>query len=68
VETENSSACATVNWKVCVSAIAMYCLCVSVNKSECVTQLLINPIIRTRNRLISDVYHPIRHNLVSGSG
>jgi hypothetical protein len=25
VETENPSACATVNWKVCISAIALYC-------------------------------------------
>jgi hypothetical protein len=48
VERENPSACATVNWKVCISAIALYCLCVSVTKSECVNQLLINPIIRTR--------------------
>jgi hypothetical protein len=37
VETENFSACATVNWKVCISAIALYSLCVSVTKSECVT-------------------------------
>jgi hypothetical protein len=27
VETENPSACATVNWSVCKSAIALYCLC-----------------------------------------
>jgi hypothetical protein len=32
---ENPSACAMVNWKVSISAIALYCLCVSVTKSEC---------------------------------
>jgi hypothetical protein len=32
VETENPSACATVNWKVCKSAIALYCLYLSVIK------------------------------------
>jgi hypothetical protein len=64
VERENPSACATVNWKVCISAIALYCLCVSVTKSEYVTQLLINLIIRTRTRLISGMYHPRSHNMV----
>jgi hypothetical protein len=37
VKTKNPSARATVNWKVCKPAIALYCLCVSVIKSECVT-------------------------------
>jgi hypothetical protein len=37
VERENSSACATVTWKVCISAIALCCLCVNVTRSECVT-------------------------------
>jgi hypothetical protein len=37
VDRDNPSACATVNWKVFISAIALYCLCVSVTKSECVT-------------------------------
>jgi hypothetical protein len=37
VETENPSACATVNWKVCKWARTLYCLYVSVIKSECVT-------------------------------
>jgi hypothetical protein len=64
VERENPSACATVNWKVCISAIALYCLCVSVTKSEYVTQLLINPIIRTRTHLINDVYYHTRHNIL----
>jgi hypothetical protein len=36
VESGNHSACATVNWKVCKSAIALYCRRVSVIKSECV--------------------------------
>jgi hypothetical protein len=48
---------------VCISAIALYCLCVSVTKSECVTQLLINPIIRNRTRLISGVCHPTLDNI-----
>jgi hypothetical protein len=37
VERENPSACAMVNWKVCISAIALCGLFVSVTKSECVT-------------------------------
>jgi hypothetical protein len=37
VKSENSSACATVNWKVCKSARAQCDLYVSVIKSECVT-------------------------------
>jgi hypothetical protein len=44
VETENPSACATVNWKVCKSAIALYHLYLNVIKGECVTKVLINPI------------------------
>jgi hypothetical protein len=50
VETKNPSACATVECKVCKSAIALYCLYLNVIKSECVTEELINPIIRTRTR------------------
>jgi hypothetical protein len=45
VETGNPSACAVVNWKVCKSAIALYCLYLSVIKRECVTNVLISPII-----------------------
>jgi hypothetical protein len=37
VETENSSARATVNCKLCKREITLYCLCVSVIMSECVT-------------------------------
>jgi hypothetical protein len=50
VEKEDPNACATVNWKVYKSAIALYCLYLSVIKRECVTKVLINPIIRTRTR------------------
>jgi hypothetical protein len=51
VETENPSVCATVDWKVCKSVIALCCLCnLSVVKRVCVTKLLINLIIRTRTR------------------
>jgi hypothetical protein len=64
VERENPSACATVNCRsVCKSGRALYCLCVNVIKSECVTQLLINPMIITRSCLISGVYHHTRHNI-----
>jgi hypothetical protein len=45
VETENPSACATVNCNWCKGEIALCYLYVGVIKSECVTQLLINPII-----------------------
>jgi hypothetical protein len=37
VERENPSACATVNWKVCISAVVLYCLYVRVIKCACVT-------------------------------
>jgi hypothetical protein len=37
VETENPSACATVDCKVCKREITPYRLCVSVIMSECVT-------------------------------
>jgi hypothetical protein len=37
VETENPSACATARCNWCKRDIALYCLCVSVIKSECVT-------------------------------
>jgi hypothetical protein len=50
IESENPSACATVNWKVCKSAIALYCLYLNVIKRECVTEVLINPNIRNRTR------------------
>jgi hypothetical protein len=38
VETENPSACAMVNWNVCKSAIALYCLYLSVIKRVCVIE------------------------------
>jgi hypothetical protein len=50
VETDNPNACTTVNWSVCKSAIALYCLHLSVIKRECVTEVLINPTVRTRTR------------------
>jgi hypothetical protein len=37
VKIENPSACAALNWKVCKSEIALYYVCVSEIKSECVT-------------------------------
>jgi hypothetical protein len=63
VKTKNPSARATVCCKLCKPEIALYCLYLSEIKRECVTQLLINPIIRTRTRLISGVYHPTCHNI-----
>jgi hypothetical protein len=50
VKSGNPSACATMSWKMCKSAIALYCLYLSVIKRECVTEVLINQIIRTRTR------------------
>jgi hypothetical protein len=47
-ETEHSSACEMVNWKVCNTAIVLYCMYLSVIQKECVTKVLINPIIQTR--------------------
>jgi hypothetical protein len=44
VETENPSACAMVECKMCKSVIALY---LSVIKRESVIEVLINPIIRT---------------------
>jgi hypothetical protein len=67
VETGSPSACASVVCKGCKWAIALYCLHVRVIKCACVTKLLINPIIRTRTRLISGVYHPTLHNFYTFS-
>jgi hypothetical protein len=64
VQTENPSACAMVNWNVCKSAIAQYCLYLGVIKRECVTEMLINPIIRTGTRRFCCVYHPTRDNML----
>jgi hypothetical protein len=50
VETENPSACATVNWNVCKSAIELYYLYLSAINRECLTEVLINQIIRTGTR------------------
>jgi hypothetical protein len=62
VKTEDPSVCAMVNWKVCKSAIVLYCLYLSVIKRECVTNVLLNPIIRTRTRHLRRAYHPTRDN------
>jgi hypothetical protein len=64
VETENANACATVCCKWCKSAIALYCLYVHVIRCECVTQVLINLIIRTRTCHFSGMYDPTRHNIL----
>jgi hypothetical protein len=61
VETGNPSSCATVDWKVCKSAIALYGLYLNVIVSECITKMLINPIIQTRTHHFHRVYHPARH-------
>jgi hypothetical protein len=65
VKTGNPSACAAVNWKVYKSAIALFCLNLSVIKRECVTEVLKNPIIRTRTHHFRHAYHPTRDILVS---
>jgi hypothetical protein len=56
VVTENPSAYATVNCRKCKWEIALYCLCINVVKCVCITQLLTNPIIRTRTCLISGAH------------
>jgi hypothetical protein len=59
VETENPSACATVNCKVCKSAIALY-----LNVIKRTSNQSANPIIPTRNRHFSHVYHPTCDNIL----
>jgi hypothetical protein len=49
---------------VCKSAIALYCLYLSVIKRECVTKVLINPINRTGTRHSRHAYHPTRDNIL----
>jgi hypothetical protein len=51
VKTENPSACAAVNWKLCKSAIALY---LNVIKRTC-NPSKINPIIRNRTRYFRHV-------------
>jgi hypothetical protein len=63
MKTENPSACETVNCKVCKSAIALCYLYLSIIKRQCVTEVLINPIIRTRTRHSRHAYHPTRDNI-----
>jgi hypothetical protein len=46
----------------CKSVIALCCLYLNVITRECVTKVLINPIIRTRARHFRHVYHPTRDN------
>jgi hypothetical protein len=63
VKMKDPSARATVNCRWCKSEITLYGLYVNVIKCECVTYLLINPIIQTRTHLISGMYHPTHHNM-----
>jgi hypothetical protein len=65
VETRNPNACATVNCKTCKTVTALYGLCVRVSKSECVSQLLINAIIRSTTRLISGLHVTICRRLAT---
>jgi hypothetical protein len=64
VKIENPSEFPAVNWKVCKSAIALYCLNVNVNKRECVTKVLINSIIRTRTRHSRNAQHLRSNNII----
>jgi hypothetical protein len=69
VETENPSACATVNCNWCKKEIALIFLNFSVIERGCVTQLLINPIMRNGTRLISDKHVTIcNHGMRSEFG
>jgi hypothetical protein len=61
VKTENPSACATVNCKLCISAIALY---LSVIKRKSVTKVPVNPTIRTRTRYFGLAYHHTRDKLL----
>jgi hypothetical protein len=65
METENPSACAMVNWKVCKSAIVLYCPYLSVIKRESVTEVPINRIIRTRTRYFRHAYPPTRYSIIA---
>jgi hypothetical protein len=50
---------------VCKLVIALY---LSVIKRECVTKVLLNPIIRTRTHHFPCAYHPTRDTLVREVG
>jgi hypothetical protein len=54
METENPSACATVDCKLCKSAIALYCLYL---------REIVNPIIRTRSCYFRHAYPPTSENI-----
>jgi hypothetical protein len=60
VKNESPSTCATVNWKVCESAIALY---LSVIKRTCNRSTY--PIIRTRTRYFRHAYAPTHDNIFS---
>jgi hypothetical protein len=60
LETENPSVCATVNWKLCKSAMVLY---LSAIKRTC-NQVLINPIVRTRSRYFHHAYHSTCDNIL----
>jgi hypothetical protein len=61
VETENLSACVKANCKLCKSEIVLN---LSVIKIECVIEVLINPIIRTRTRHSRRSYCPTPDNII----
>jgi hypothetical protein len=56
VEQENPGVCATVNFNWCKWETELYYLCISVIYEWVRNHLIINPIIRTRTRLISGVH------------
>jgi hypothetical protein len=60
VKTENPSACVTVNCKLCKPAIALY----SLQLRETVTEMPVNPIIRSRTRYFRYAYPPTRDSKV----
>jgi hypothetical protein len=64
VEQENPSACATADCKVSEREIELYCHCISVIYERVCNQLLINPIIRTRTRLISGIHATIYRTII----
>jgi hypothetical protein len=61
METENLSACATVNCKLCKYSDSAVLIVI---KRECVTEVLINSIIRTRTRYFRHAYHPTSESIL----
>jgi hypothetical protein len=62
VKTENPSACATMNCKLCKLAIAYVLIVI---KGGGVTEVPINPNIRSRTRFLRQAYPPTHDSIVT---